>query len=195
MADFRPLTINASAGNLIVPLSKYLHAASATACFMIRSSAGASPAIFVRKVSDISVRNCQNCSNEIAALISKFSRRSITFLAPAFPRIPASLPGTAKRNASGALGSSRGDSTNRSITSVTVEKKGLTSFGPQTTNETYPSSRITLNASRTAATGSTKNIADNLPTATSNVRSANGRSSAEHCLKWRFVRARLPASA
>src|SRR5439155_8304877 len=41
----------------------------------------------------------------------------------------------------------------------------------------------------------TKNIADNLATATSNVQSANGRSSAEHRLKWMFVRPRLPASA
>ena len=36
-ADFLPLTINASAGKLIVPLSKYLRAASATACFMVGS--------------------------------------------------------------------------------------------------------------------------------------------------------------
>src|SRR5438094_10072890 len=59
---------------------------------------------------------------------------------------------------------------------------------PQTTNETYPSWRITLSAPRMAATGSTKTIADNPHTAVSNVRSANGRSSAEHCLKWMFVR-------
>ena len=36
-ADFLPLTINACAGKLIVPLSKYLHAASATACFTVGS--------------------------------------------------------------------------------------------------------------------------------------------------------------
>jgi len=36
-ADFLPLTINASAGKLIVPLTKYLRAASATACFMVGS--------------------------------------------------------------------------------------------------------------------------------------------------------------
>ena len=32
---------------------------------------------------------------------------------------------------------------------MTVEKKGLASFGPQTTNETDPFLRITLRASRT----------------------------------------------
>jgi len=67
----------------------------------------------------------------------------------AFSRIPVSLPGSVKRNASGASGSCRGTSTNRSITSVTVETKGLVFFGPQTTNETHPFSRITLRASRT----------------------------------------------
>ena len=36
-AAFLPLTINASAGKLIVPLAKYLRAASATACFMVGS--------------------------------------------------------------------------------------------------------------------------------------------------------------
>src|SRR5947199_9134743 len=36
-ADFLPLTINASAGKLIVPLAKYLRAASATACFTVGS--------------------------------------------------------------------------------------------------------------------------------------------------------------
>jgi hypothetical protein len=35
--DFLPLTISASAGKLIVPLTKYLRAASATACFTVGS--------------------------------------------------------------------------------------------------------------------------------------------------------------
>ena len=35
LAGFLPLTINASAGKLIVPLAKYLRAASATACFTV----------------------------------------------------------------------------------------------------------------------------------------------------------------
>jgi hypothetical protein len=43
--------------------------------------------------------------------------------------------------------------------------------------------------------GSTKNIADNLPTAASKVQSAKGRLSAEHCLNRMFVRCFLPASA
>src|SRR5207302_1772510 len=119
----------------------------------------------------------------------------ITFLASACSRIPGSLPGTAKRNASGASGSCGGIFTNRSITSGIVEKKGLASFGPQTTNATHPSLRTTLNASRTAATGSAKNIADNLATATPNVQASNGRSLAEHCLKWMFVTPRRSASA
>src|SRR5205823_6391151 len=89
---------------------------------------------------------------------------------------------------------SLGDSTNRSTTSLTVEKKGLASFGAQTANETYPSWRTTRSASRTPASGSAKNIADNRPTATSNEPSGNGKSSAEHCLNWMFVRARRLAS-
>src|SRR5262249_5820520 len=105
-----------------------------------------------------------------------------TFLAPAVSNIPASLAGAAKRNVSGASGSSGGTSINWSITSVIVEKNGLAFFEPQTTNETWPLSIITLIASRTAATGSSKNIADNLPTTTSNVPSAKGRLLAEHCL-------------
>ena len=36
-ADFLPLTISASAGKFIVPLTKYLRAASATACFTVGS--------------------------------------------------------------------------------------------------------------------------------------------------------------
>src|SRR6266536_2028876 len=101
----------------------------------------------------------------------------------------------AKRNASGASGSCGGISTNRSITSVIVEKKGLASFGHQTANARHPSLRTTFNASRTAAAGSAKNIADNLPTATSKVQASNDRSLAEHRLKWVFVRPRRAASA
>src|SRR5438046_5686354 len=98
----------------------------------------------------------------------------MTFSAPAFFRMPASLPGAAKRNASGASGSSVEDSTNRSKTSLTLVKNGLASSGPQTINETYPLLTITLSASRTAVTGSPKNIADDLLTTTSNVRERQG---------------------
>jgi hypothetical protein len=35
MADFLPVTINASAGKLIVSLAKYFRAASATVCFTV----------------------------------------------------------------------------------------------------------------------------------------------------------------
>src|SRR5438132_471818 len=66
---FLPVMMNACAGNLICPLMKYLCAASAAACFMVGSCAGVRPAIVLRKLSDISVRNCQNCSNEIFSSI------------------------------------------------------------------------------------------------------------------------------
>src|SRR5262249_58607056 len=119
--------------------------------------------------------------------------RSVTFLAPALFTIPPNLQGAAKRNTSGASGSWRGTPANRSITSVIVEKKGLASFGPQTTNDTYPFSTITLSASRTAVAGSTKKNSDKLPTTASKVQSTKSRVLAEKFLKRIVVQCLLRA--
>src|SRR5689334_22973322 len=112
------------------------------------------------------------------------SWRSITSTAPAVFSIVARSPGVAKRNGSGEDEPSLLSAPAHSSTaSLITEKKGLADFGPQTTKATQPLRTTTLSASPAAAAGSAKNIADSLPTATSKVPSANGRSSPEHWVK------------
>ena len=69
----------------------------------------------------------------------------------------------------------RAGSTARSITSLTAEKNGFASSAPQTAKATNPSWRTHTQRFAESAAGSGKNIADNWPTATSNVLSANGQ--------------------
>ena len=106
----------------------------------------------LRKLSDISVRNCQNCSNEIARFNLKIELAfSHLFSASLF------------QNCSQLTVSGETECIwririlsrfhNRSTASFTVEKKGLASSTLQTANATYPSFRITLSASRTADNG------------------------------------------
>ena len=132
----------------------------------------------MRSLSEISVRTTQNSSRESGASMANVSRRSRASATPASRATRKSLPGSAKRKASGASGGWGTDATKRSRMSARSEWNGFSRAKPHAARASVPPGFSTRSISRMPATGEEKNMTPKRLTTASKEPAPNGSSSA-----------------